>query len=260
MSTQVFQAYWLGYAAGGPPLQDTPSSVGIVALAFAVTTPSPDGDSLTLDFLTKHHTAAEIRAGAKALQARGVKVQMSVSGNPNWPGHPTGWVNLDAPVFARNVKRIVIDDWGLDGVDLDNESRSVTPGEDFVKVVKALRQELGPNALLTLPVYIGKKRDAYLSQVAGQISFVSTMAYWNNFDDQVTLFNDYAGLVGANKVAIGVADAANPGQNTPFSEVPLLARWNPKGGAKTGMMLWNLNQPPPAETAQWCKAIADNLP
>jgi len=154
----------------------------------------------------------------------------------------------------------VIDDWGLDGVDLDNEDPSTTPGPDFVAVVKALRQELGATSLLTLPVYMGPSRDAYLSQVADDISFVSTMAYWNGFDGQVALFGHYAALVGPQKVAIGVADAANPGQNTPFSAVAPLAAWNPTPAAKAGMMLWNLNAPPVPETAQWCAAIAGSLP
>jgi len=90
MSTQTFLAYWLGFQTGGPALEATPAPVGVVALAFAVTSPGPNGDTITLDFLTSHHSEAEIRAGAKTLQARGVKVVMSINGKPNWPGHPGG--------------------------------------------------------------------------------------------------------------------------------------------------------------------------
>lgn len=260
MAHETFLAYWLGYQAGGPLLEATPKSVGVVALAFAVTSPGSTGDTITLDFLTSKHSEAEIRAGAKALQARGTKVVMSINGKPNWPGHQGGWANLDAKAFATNVRSIVIDDWGLDGVDLDNEDPSLTPGADFVAVVKALRTGLGPGPLLTLPVYLGPARDAYLSQVKDVISFVSTMAYGNGFDGQIALFKQYAALVGPQKVAIGVADAANAGQNTPFSAVAPLAGWDPKPASKAGMMLWNLNAPPPQETAQWCAAIAGKLP
>jgi chitinase len=261
-SRQAFMGYWLGYVQGGAPLQATPASVGIVALAFAVTSPGPDGDTITLDFLTSQHSAEEIRAGVKALQARGVKVVMSINGKPNWAGHAGGWDNLDPAAFAANVKAIVVDQWGLDGVDLDNEAGSVVPGDNFVQVVKALRRALGPDALLTLPVFLGPKRDAYLSQVREEISFVSTMGYWSGFDIQLMRFNKYAALVGPEKVAIGVADAASSGQNTAFSIVARLAAWNPESAYKAGMMLWNLN-PPSLEqeaTAQWCAAIADNLP
>jgi hypothetical protein len=89
------------------------------------------------------------------------------------------------------------------------------------------------------------------------------MGYWSSFDIQLMRFNKYAALVGPEKVAIGVADAAIPaGQNTRFSIVARLAAWNPENTHKAGMMLWNLN-PPSLEqeaTAQWCAAIADNLP
>lgn len=258
MSTEAFMAYWQGYQEGGAPLESTPPGVTIVALAFAVTTPSASGDSITLNFLESEHSEAEIRAGAKALQGRGVKVVMSINGNPNWPGHAGGWANLDAPAFAANVKSIVVDDWGLDGVDLDNEATDVTPGADFVAVVKALRTALGAGALLTLPVYMGSARDAYLGEVADQVDFVSTMAYWNDFDGQTAMFQDYASLVGARKVAIGVSDASG-GQSTPFGIVEQLAAWNPTGGKKAGMMLWSLNGAPAATTQQWCTTIVGNL-
>jgi hypothetical protein len=261
-SSQAFMGYWLGYVQRGAPLQATPASVGIVALAFAVTSRGPDGDTITLDFLTSQHSADEIRDGVKALQARGVKVVMSINGKPNWIGHAGGWDNLDPTAFAANVKAIVVDQWGLDGVDLDNEDSSVIPGENFVQVVKALRHALGPDALLTLPVFIAR-RDRYLSQVRDDISFVSTMGYWSDFDIQITRFNKYAALVGPEKVAIGVADAATPARdNTRFAIVARLAGWNPENAHKAGMMLWNLN-PPSLEqeaTVEWCAAIGEHLP
>jgi hypothetical protein len=259
MSDQIFLAYWLGYITGNSTLEETPAGVTHVALAFAVTGPTANGDGITIDFLTQDHSEAEIRAGAKALQARGVKVLMSINGNPNWDGHPGGWTDLDAPIFAANVTSLAIDDWGLDGVDLDNEA-SETPGEDFVAVVQALRAAMGPGPLLTLPVYEGAWRDAYLSQVKDDISFVSTMAYWNGLEGQIDLYNQYAGLVGEQKVAMGVGNAANPGQNTPFDQVPAIAAWDPSGACKAGVMLWNLNAPEPDETALWCQTIAKNLP
>ncbi len=51
MSAEAFHGLLARYQAGGPPLDTTPTSVRIAALAFAVTTPSPGGDTLTLDLL-----------------------------------------------------------------------------------------------------------------------------------------------------------------------------------------------------------------
>lgn len=258
MSAETFLAYWMCNVKGGPLPQAAPASVDVVALAFAVTAPVDGQDSLTLDYLQKYHSLDDIKAGAKALQARGTKVIMSINGNPNWPGHPGGWTNLNPTEFAQNVAQIVLGEWGLDGVDLDNEASEV-PDDNFVQVVQALRQVLGPDALLTLPVYMGTDRDAYLSQVVDQISFVSTMAYGLDFQGQVDLAQQYAQLVGSPKVAIGVSNASGD-QSSPFSEVGPLAAWEPAGSHKAGMMLWNLNSPPQSETDLWCATIAANLP
>jgi hypothetical protein len=127
MSDQIFLAYWLGYITGNSTLEETPAGVTHVALAFAVTGPTANGDGITIDFLTQDHSEAE-------------------------------------------------------------------------------------------------------------------------------------GLVGEQKVAMGVGNAANPGQNTPFDQVPAIAAWDPSGACKAGVMLWNLNAPEPDETALWCQTIAKNLP
>jgi hypothetical protein len=254
MNVETFLAYWMCNVQGGPLPQAAPTSVDVVSLAFAVTAPVGGQDSLTLDYLQKYHSLADIQAGAKALQARGTKVTMSINGNPNWPGHPGGWTNLNPAEFAQNVAQIVLGDWGLDGVDLDNEA-SETPDDNFVEVVQALRQAFGPDRLLTLPVYMGTARDAYLSQVADQISFVSTMAYWLDYQGQIDMYQQYAQLVGDQKVAIGVS-----AELTQFSAVGPLASWDPSGSNKAGMMYWNLNSPAPSVTDLWCETISANLP
>lgn len=186
---------------------------------------------------------------------------MSINGGgANFPGHPGGWGNLDPGQYAANVAAIVIRDWGLDGVDLDNEGQ-YQPNDNFVEVIRALRAEMGPDALLTLPVYLGTSRDAYLAKVADQISYVSTMAYWLDFENQLALYRQYADVVGDEKVAIGVAytEDDRPG-GTPLAAVPKLAAWDPANGRKAGMMLWTTNGGTPAQIKSWCAAIADNLP
>lgn len=257
MSTETFLAYWMSNVQDGPLPDAAPSSVDTVALAFATTGSVNGEDSIELNYLEQHFSQAQLQASVKALQSRGTKVVMSLNGG-TWPGHPGGWTNINAEQFAKNVAQIVVDEWGLDGVDLDNEAAE-TPGDNFVEVIQALRETLGPNALLTLPVYMGPGRDAYLSKVVDQISFVSTMAYWNGVAGQKALYQQYAQMVSPQKVAIGVANAAG-GQSTNFDAVAPLAAWDPPGSHKAGMMLWNLNSPEPNVTALWCKTISENLP
>lgn len=254
---QKLCVYWLGYVNDADnclKLTDIGPEVNIVNLAFAVTCPSstsPPQDSLTLDFLTSKHTKDEIMSGIRFLQSRGQKVCMSINGNPHWAGHPGGWTNLDPTQFASNVKQIVVDEFGCDGVDLDNESDEI-PGQNFVDVIKALRQALGPDKIISLPVYMGSGRDEFLVAVKDDISYVCTMAYWGLYSDQIALCATYAQLVSNEKVFIGVANAANPGQCTDFSIVGELARYALKGG----MMLWHGN----FKTANtWTVEIAKNL-
>ena len=150
------------------------------------------GHTLTLDFLTKAHSEQEIRDGVRTLKARGQKVVMSINGRDDWEGHEYGWENLDPPLFAANVKKIVIDDWGLDGIDLDNEADytpEAKPDGNFVQVIQELRKALGPDALITLPVYMGQERDLYLNFVMKEVTAIYTMAYWNKLDGQKSLLS-----------------------------------------------------------------------
>lgn len=250
---QTFLAYWLGYYEGGNSLENTPPEVDTIALAFGVT---DKGNTITTNFLTSHHSKEEIQAGVKALQSRGTKVVMSISGNPHWPNHPYGWENLDPTLFAENAYNLIVDEWGLDGIDLDNEGSynpEPSPNGNFVQVIEALRAKFGNDKTISLPVYLGTYRDAYLKYVANSIDYVFTMAYWLDYQGQISMLQDYQSLVGADKAGIGVADAANAGQNTDFSIVPNLSKFSPK----SGMMFWNLNAD---GASKWCTAIGDNLP
>lgn len=242
---ETLLGYWLGWVQG-PSLEQTPASVTSVALAFAM----PNADN-SLDFseLLTDYTPAVIRQGADALRDRGVTVLLSIGGST-----VTEWPDLDPVKFAANVVA-ALEALGCDGVDLDNEGDS-DPGENFIAVIEGLRAALGPDAPITLPVYLGPQRDAYLAQVADQITAVYTMAYWNGYQAQIELFDAYAALVGAAKTGIGVADCASPpSSNTDFAIVPRLAQFGPKAG----MMLWNLNASSSAEAHQWCDTIAENL-
>lgn len=76
----------------------------------------------------------------------------------------------------------------MDGVDLDNEracSPTASPDGNFVQVIKALCQELDSDKTISLPVYIGASRDAYLQYVKDGIDSVFTMTYRDGYDAQI---------------------------------------------------------------------------
>lgn len=251
--SENFIAYWLGYDEGND-IACSPASPNIVALAFGVTNAH---STIGTGFLTSKHSLADILSGAHMMQRRGQRVVLSVQGN----GDPDkGWASLDPEAFAENAYDLIVNQWKLDGIDLDNEDAE-DPAASFPEVIRALRARFGRDALITLPVFKGTRRDWYLPQVKDQIDAVSTMAYGADYDEQISLFDDYAGAVGAAKVAIGVANPASTKYPTQQSDVPRLAAYVSPGESKYGMMFWNLNsKTDPSQAGLWCDMIAGNLP
>jgi hypothetical protein len=168
------------------------------------------------------------------------------------------WEELDPATFAASVKSLA-NAWQLDGVDLDNESPDVFPGAVFIATIKAIRALMGPAFIISYPAFL-TFRDGFLTKVKDELSYVATMAYWNGYEGQVALFNSYAEMVGAEKVAMGVKPGTDGGnQSTPFEDVPAIARYQPEGGQKAGMMLYSLSIDTPPYTKKptftWTEAI-----
>ncbi|HVF98262.1 MAG TPA: glycosyl hydrolase family 18 protein [Chloroflexia bacterium] len=260
---ELFLAYWQGYTPSGtgpqdsPTLEQTPEFVDIIALAFAGPLP---GSSITTEFLTSQNTKESILAGARFLQARGQKVVMSLIDNQACP-----WTQVDPQRFAASVKSIVIDEWGLDGVDLDNENPDQTPGQAFADVVHAIRQAIGTDKTISYPAYQPDRDQSFLVAAKQDLDFVSTMAYWLDADGQIALYEQYATMVGDDKVLIGVRSgyAGDGRQSTPIEAVPTICQYEPSGGHKGGVMLWNLTLDIPQYTQlpkfAWSNMIEQNL-
>lgn len=259
MNELVF-AYWEGFTATGPApdaapaLRCTPACVDIVALAFAVPVP---GSSISTDFLTSKNTQTTILADAALLRARGQKIIISINGNPAML-----WSALDPARFAQSVKALA-DSWSLDGIDLDNEEPGEIPGANFVAIIKAIRAVMGPDFILSYPAFL-PFRDAFLAQVKDELTLVCTMAYWNDYDYAVSLFQTYAGWVGAEKVCIGVKPGQNGSdQSTPIAALARLAAYEPPGARKAGVMLYSLTLDIEPVTGQsrfdWTKRIHNNM-
>jgi chitinase len=262
---EIFMAYWQGFTPSGtgpndsPTLEQTPPFVDIIALAFGVIYPE---NSITTGFLTSKNSQASILAGARFLQARGQKVVMSINGNPKY-----SWTKLDPKSFAAAVKSIVIDEWGLDGVDLDNEYSDEDPqdpGPAFAEVTHAIREEIGADKLITYPAYQPDRDKTYLQAAKDDLDFVSTMAYWNDIDDQIKMYKQYAAMVGESKVAIGIKPGYNgDNQSTPIDAVPAICQYEPKGSLKCGVMMYDLTIDIPTYTQKpkftWTNMIQNDL-
>ena len=266
-SQQSITAFWLGYVPSGgkdegPPLGDTSPVVNTVSLAFSNLFP---GNVTCNGFLQKSNSEDDIRAGIAAIKANspGTKVILSVIGTPN---PEVGWNNgiTDPTAFGQWLAYFT-GDWGLDGIDIDNEDLNSNPGQPFVDTVRAMRAAM-PDQMITLDTYIFERDKDVIAELRDDLTGINTMAYFLDLASMKELVESYATVIDPGKIWIGVkADKVGPiSQGTSLADTKALAAWNPSAGPKAGMMLWNLSSDIRAVTGEpdgaWLRGIHDNLP
>jgi len=260
MNESLF-AYWQGFTPSGPApdnapaLRDTPEFVDVLATAFSVV---GEDSSILTGFLTKGNTKATILADTEFLRGRGQKVITSLNGNADVP-----WSTLKPTLFAKSVKALAAE-WQLDGIDLDYETAGTVPGTAFADVIKALRDTMGEDFIISYPAYL-PFRDQFLSQVVDEVSWVMTMAYWNDYEWAVGLYKEYAEIVGDEKVMIGIKPGrGGHDQSTPITAVPKLAAYEPQGSSKAGVMIYSLSidyeQYTDKPRFAWADLVHTNMP
>jgi hypothetical protein len=207
--------------------------------------------------------AGQSRTNVRQLQDAGIRVLLTVQGSGEY-----GWDGIsDNAAFAQWVKTAIIDEYALDGIDIDNEWSNLPPDpQSFMNTIGALRSVL-TDSLLTkalwsdfhyfqTPVAEGSPNaNAYLGQL---LDFGSSMAYGEDFAGQIEFIAQYENIkidgknVGLNwnQLVIGV-QAGPPEQSwmTGINEVYQLAQWcvAPISATKTtpptlGMMLFTFSQ------------------
>jgi Glycosyl hydrolases family 18 len=83
------------------------------------------------------------------LQARGVKVLLSITNGH----HPVGWSQFtsrhDARAFARYLNKEVVGRYGLDGIDIDDEYSSGVPNGTSLIMVTTLMRRIMPDKIIS---------------------------------------------------------------------------------------------------------------
>ena len=244
LNRPIIEAYWLGYVEtqgfGGKAmdLDQIPivAPVDVVKIAFYNIFPA---NSISFCFgMQFNHQWAYTQNGIKELQAKGIKVLASLNSTPD---PDVGWNDIPDPqVFSNNVKSLIIDGLGFDGIDIDNECPEA-PNENFENVITALREILGSDHLLTYVTYIPERDLPWLSKVGSCFDWVSTMAYWLDTQGQIDLFTSYANLLGKDKVLIGIC--CSDECNTNLQTVKEVCQWIKDQGPTSvgGIMVWNLS-------------------
>lgn len=237
---EVFNAYWLGYQEPrGQTLYQTPDFIDYVTLFLA----GPTTESkVTTSYLCKVYGEEQIRQWVKDVRARGTKVLLSFMDNESAP-----WSSVDMDTFAASAKE-TLEAWELDGFDIDAESEM--PAEHFVPSFIALAEALHgvlDGKTLTYTCYEGCSPGSadyeILSKVKDLVSWVQLMKYWEGAGGYIRLFEEYAGVVGDEKVAFGAKCGCEGSEESTLLEtVEKLAGWDPKGSSKAGMMMFGTNR------------------
>jgi hypothetical protein len=261
---QTFTAFWLGYTPSGgvnegPLLGDTPDYVDRVILAFSNLFP---GNVTCNGYLQKSNSADKIKAGIAAIRAKSpeTKIMLSIIGTPN---PPVGWnTGITDPDAFGEWLAYVCNDWDFDGIDVDNEDFDTSPGQQFVDTVKGMRKAM-PEKIITLDTYIFSRDKDVIAELADDLTNIHTMAYFDGLESMKQLLEQYATVIAPEKISIGVKADLVSRQGTSLEDTIALSQWNPAGGAKAGMMLWNLSSDIEAVTGKpdgsWAKAIHENL-
>ena len=248
MSSEVYIAYWIGEEPTGPgqspTLNKAPDYIDIIPLFYVLM--NADG-SLNFDRLVLHNSQSDIKGWMQEIrirqqnQPKKTRFTLGIL-SENFPSQ-------DPKAFAQTVKAAV-DDWGVDGVTVDYEP----PDGDrrILDVVQEIRTAVGPEALMTAPIYDRWTLYLDLLKSYGNLfDYLETMDYTPYLDQGTTItsYESYAQTVGTEKnpayekIAIGVS-CMEPGEDnfTPLADVIELCKHEPaRSRKKAGIMLYSLS-------------------
>ncbi|WP_316821504.1 glycosyl hydrolase family 18 protein [Pedobacter gandavensis] len=235
----LFVAYWLGYANQKMIIEELPSGVDVINL-FVINL-DPD-QTLQHLYLTSNGLGWEdILTGVRSQQKKGVRVMASIA-SAIYP--KICWNTIaDPEKFAAEVYDLVVNDWGLDGIDIDPEMGGEVPNETFIKVVLELSKYFGPKSAtrkkmsyVTYQYYVDEQ---LLKRCNACFDYVSLAGYLWDMETMINQFELYAGLVGSKKLLFGVQPGKH--QLTSLTDAIQLSQWQPDNGIKGGMMIFNIN-------------------
>ena len=183
----LFTTYWGGYFKNTPDnpqtLDMTPSFIDIVILAFI----GPINDStVETSFLCSQYSENQIKEWIKICHQKNIKVFVSILDTPQ-----THWDTIDLVKFSKSLKKL-IDDWELDGVDIDAES-DMNPNNyinTFVNLVNCIKNEIG-NLPISYTCYTGTNGPdgVILPQIKDKIGWIQLMAYFDSYEGMINLYN-----------------------------------------------------------------------
>ena len=230
------------------PLNELPSWVDIVPLAFASITEAPSNNySLNLTAFKRYPNLLD---WIKHVRKNETKVILSINDGM------LGTMSQEGIQGFVNSVMQTVELWQLDGLDLDYEPPD--KAQSLVAVATALRKALlvrDPNTILTAPIYSAWTHPArphllkdILPAFASLLNYVTTMDYtpYEDLTKTMSLAKQYETAIGGReKLMIGVSCMGPKRQKptrsnfTPLEDVQLYAKDAVKGFG--GVMLYTFN-------------------
>ncbi|MCX2451277.1 glycosyl hydrolase family 18 protein [Pedobacter sp. PLR] len=235
----LFIAYWLGYANQKMIIEELP--VGIDVINLFLINLDPDKTLQHLYLTSDGMSWENMLSGVRVQQQRGVKVMASIA----TAVHPKiSWNTIaDPKAFAASVYELVVNTWGLDGIDIDPEMGGDAPDDTFIQVIIALSRYFGPRSstgkTMSYITYQYYADEQLLKRCNACFDYVALAGYLWDMETMINQFELYSGLVGSKKLLFGVQPGRH--QSTSLTEAIQLSQWQPDNGLKGGMMLFNIN-------------------
>lgn len=267
----VLASYWIPRVGIGNPMQYVhvpltdvlnyalPTGAPQTTIVFLASAGFVSADAPYIEIPTAIQQQMTLQPGqsqtnVQQLQAAGIKVSLTLVGSNGY-----GWDGINDPnAFAAYIKSNVIDAYGLDGIDIDNEFSNLSENpQNFMNVIGALRSAIGGGLLtkalwsdsdyFTVPVAAGfPNAGSYLGQL---LDLGSSMGYGYGYESQISSIQAYMNIpvggqnVGMNASQLAIGVQAGPPEGswmTDIDEVYKLAKWTTSNLA--GMMLFTFSQ------------------
>ncbi|WP_051620180.1 hypothetical protein [Haematomicrobium sanguinis] len=244
-SGQIFGGYYRTWAdktvdaSSNVTMDEIPASVGL-AMVFPDYTPpgSPYWTALKNTYVPKLHAQ-----GTKVVLTKGWTQLVDTS-------QPNTQAGYDA--VAQRILDNDINPYGLDGLDVDFETRSVTTEQvqRVVGVMKAVKAKMRSDQLLILDTNLTGSTGVFRG-VASSIDYLLLQAYGRDPGSLQGTWDTFKDAIPPSKFMIGVSlpeGAPNPSPwydaTAPFdsSRAAAYARWQPAEGTKAGMFVYALDR------------------
>lgn len=149
----------------------------------------------------------------------------------------------NATALANWLNQKVLQKYGLDGIDVDDEYGSFpTSDAQLIAAMKAMDAVFPSSAIISKALWNDLQ---VIPSIKDYLTYGGIMYYGNSASTLEQWAKDYnqAGLAW-DQVLIGVnaGPVGHPGNFTSIATTRAVTAWQPQGGTKRGMMLWSFSQ------------------